>query len=72
MNWRTWLHGLAAAALAGAATTAGAVFSAMAFSPKMVWNSEFWVTVGGAAVAGGVGGALMYLKQSPIKRPDAQ
>ena len=65
---KAWLHGLLGAALTGAATTAGAVLSAMAFSPKMVWSIEFWATVGGAGIAGGVTGALLYLRQSPLPR----
>ena len=65
-SMKIWLHGLAAAAITGAATTGGGVLSAMAFAPKMVWNVEFWATVGGSAVFGAVFGAVLYLRKSPV------
>lgn len=66
MSRKAWLHGLLGAAITGAATAAGGVLSAMAFVPKMAWTVEFWATVGGAGVFGGLTGALLYLRKSPL------
>lgn len=57
MNWKTWLQGLAAAAISGAATAATQSLS-----------QDGKVSTGTAAV-GGIGalvGALMYLVKSPL------
>ena len=62
---RTWIHGLAAAAVGGGATAAGSVMGAMAAGYD-VFDGGFWKIIGGGLVGGALVSALAYLKQSPL------
>lgn len=65
MNWRAWIHGLGAAAIGGAASTAGSVLGAMAAGYD-VFDPGFWQIIGGGVVGGALVNGLAYLKQSPL------
>lgn len=62
MNWKTWLQGLAAAAIGGAAT--GATQAAA--------SGTVGKTTGIMAGVGGLATVLAYLIQSPIRAGGAQ
>jgi hypothetical protein len=59
MNWKPWLHGLASAAIGGAAT---AVLAALALPPDQVCFD----TLSKLASIGALLTAAGYLKQSPL------
>lgn len=63
MNWKAWLKGLAAAAVGGAATGAAQIVGGTGTVDK---------DTGVVALVGGLGMALTYLLQSPLKVGGAQ
>lgn len=65
MNWKAWMHGLSAAVIGGAASTAGSVLGAMAAGYD-VFDIGFWEIIGGGVIGGALVNGFAYLKQSPL------
>jgi hypothetical protein len=70
MNWKLWLHGLAAAFIAGGSTAVTSGISVSVVAPQ-VFNTGAGLVpllkvVGVTFVVSGLLAAFAYLKQSPI------
>lgn len=62
-NWKPWAHGLAAAAIGGAATAASAV---LVDNRMFNFSSAGILALAKVSVAAALLSALAYLKQSPL------
>lgn len=74
MRWKVWLKGLAAAAVSGAASGVSAGASANMLAPETFnMNGGFLMSLklmAMTAIISGLGGAILFLKQSPIPPDD--
>lgn len=68
MNWKLWLHGLAAAAIGGAAS---ALSGALTAPDTFNFTAAGWTKLWHLAVIGSIVPAVLYLKQSPLPAEDA-
>ena len=68
MNWKTWLKGLASAAIGGAANS----ITVMAIDPKQFNLTDGLVKLGTVAAISAVVSIAMYLKSSPLPGSDCK
>ena len=62
-DWKTWVHGLAAAAIGGGAN---AVTLIIVEPSKFNATASGWKNLGTAVLVSGIVSAALYLKQSPV------
>lgn len=63
MNWKAWVHSLAAAGIGGAANAA---LGAIAMPDVFNFTHDGWIHLGKLAVMGALVPVLTLLKQSPL------
>ena len=69
MNWKTWLHSLAAAAIGGASTAA---LTSFAIPDTFNFTHAGLINLGKVTLIGAIVPVLTLLKQSPLPQPQGE